>query len=131
MQVIRNKLEDRVTFLGHVPNPDLVKWYNAADVFCLASSREGWANVIMEAMACGTPVVATNVWGAPEIITNPEVGLLVERTVESISEGLIKALKKPWNRDAIVDHVSKRTWSVVAGEVRHVFEKVLSEHQQP
>lgn len=125
-QVSESNLNNQVTFLGHVPNKELIKWYSAANVFCLASSREGWANVIMESMACGTPVVATNVWGAPEVITNSEVGLLVERNVDSISKGLIDALRRDWKRDQIVRHVSKRTWDVVAGEVKQVFEKILA-----
>ena len=124
-QVSEKGLDDCVTFLGHVPNKELLKWYNSADVFCLASSREGWANVIMESMACGTPVVATNVWGAPEIITKKEVGILVERNVDSISRGLIDALKRDWEQKLIFEHVSKRTWTVVAQEVKDVFDSVL------
>jgi glycosyltransferase involved in cell wall biosynthesis len=88
------RLEKFITLLGHVRHTELINWYSAADVFCLASSREGWANVIMESMACGTPVVATNVWGAPEIITDPDVGILVERNPEAISKALIHALKE-------------------------------------
>ena len=126
-RISEKKLKTYITLLGHVPNSELKQWYSAADVFCLASSREGWANVIMESMACGTPVVATNVWGAPEIITSPEVGLLVDRNKDSIANGLIEALTRDWNRELIRDHVSKRTWDVVAQEVKDVFEQVLSE----
>lgn len=126
-QISDQKLNDYITLLGHVPNSELKHWYSAADVFCLASSREGWANVIMESLACGTPVVATNVWGAPEIITSPEVGMLVERNKESIANGLIEALSKDWNREMIREHVSKRTWDVVAQEVKDVFDQVLSD----
>ncbi len=124
--VLQKGLEGYVTFLGHVPNKQLIQWYNAADVFCLASSREGWANVIMESMACGLPVVATKVWGAPEIITNSKVGLLVERNVKSIAENLIKALGKTWEKPLIRSHVEKRTWHVVADEVKSVFKHVLA-----
>ncbi len=124
--ILENNLNSNITLLGHVPNAKLKQWYSASDVFCLASSREGWANVIMESMACGTPVVATNVWGAPEIITTPDVGILVDRNKESISNGLIKALNTEWNREAIRNHVSKRTWAVVAQEVKKVFDQVLS-----
>jgi glycosyltransferase involved in cell wall biosynthesis len=130
-QTLEKKISEKrlgayITLLGHVPNSDLKQWYSAADVFCLASSREGWANVIMESMACGTPVIATNVWGAPEIITTSEVGLLVERNKVSIAEGLIKALNKNWDRKKIREHVSKRTWNIVAQEVKDVFNQVLS-----
>jgi glycosyltransferase involved in cell wall biosynthesis len=108
---------------------ELSYWGNAADVFCLASSREGWANVLMESMACGTPVVATNVYGAPEMITKDVVGILVERNEEAIAEGLIAALERPWDRQVIREHVAGRTWDVVAREVRDVFQKVLNSHR--
>ena len=49
----------------------------AADVFCLSSSREGWPNVVHEALACGTPVVATEVGAIPELLCRSEYGLIV------------------------------------------------------
>jgi len=52
---------------------------SAADVFCLASEREGWPNVIHEALACGLPVVATNVGGVPEMIPSDRFGLSCRR----------------------------------------------------
>jgi glycosyltransferase involved in cell wall biosynthesis len=82
-------VSDRVTLLGPVPQTELKTYYNAADALVLASSREGWANVLLEAMACGTPVVASNVWGTPEVVAAPEAGVLMpERT----PEGLVQAL---------------------------------------
>jgi teichuronic acid biosynthesis glycosyltransferase TuaC len=114
-----------VSFVGERANNDLRNWYNAADVFCLASLREGWANVIMESLACGTPVVATNVGGAPEILSTPEVGLLVERNLSSLEEGLRTALNRDWDRLRIHRHVAERTWHQVAQEVKAVFELTL------
>lgn len=63
---------------GAQPNADLYRWYSAADIFILASSREGWANVLLESMACGTPVVATDIWGTPEVVSDPVAGRLVK-----------------------------------------------------
>ncbi len=124
-QIRRLELEDRIVLAGEIQNEELVKWYNAADVFCLASSREGWANVLMEAMACGCPAVATNVYGAPEIVTKPEVGLLVERTPRALARALLLALSTEWDRSAIRDHVASRDWNVVAREVEKVFQKCM------
>ncbi|EKD97224.1 MAG: Glycosyl transferase group 1, partial [uncultured bacterium] len=62
---------DRLRWVGVVSQTELKWWYSAADVLALCSSREGWANVLLEAMACGTPVIATNIWGTPEVVNNP------------------------------------------------------------
>jgi glycosyltransferase involved in cell wall biosynthesis len=80
---------ERVTLTGGLPQTDLPRWYSAADVLVLASSREGWANVLLEAMACGTPVVATNIWGTPEVVASPDAGVLVdERSGAGLAAGV-------------------------------------------
>jgi glycosyltransferase involved in cell wall biosynthesis len=68
---------DRVTFAGHVPQAELYRYYTAADVLLLCSTREGWANVLLESMACGTPVAATDVGGTREVVLAPEAGVLI------------------------------------------------------
>jgi len=123
-------IADRVSFVGSKPNEELKYWYSAADVSCLASSREGWANVLLESMACGTPVVATRVWGSPEVIVSPELGVLVEQDKQSIAEGLDRALQKPWSRQTLIGYAESRTWEVVAQEVETFLEmRVAAEHQ--
>ena len=64
-------VQDRVHFLGRRSQAELRRLYSAADALVLASSREGWANVLLEAMACRAPVVASNVWGTPEVVAAP------------------------------------------------------------
>jgi teichuronic acid biosynthesis glycosyltransferase TuaC len=117
-------LQDRVFLVGSKPNEELRNWYSAANISCLASSREGWANVLLESLACGTPVVATRVWGAPEVLTSPELGVLVDQGVQPIAEGLEKALWKSWDREVLVRYAASRTWNLVAKEV----EDFLSAH---
>ena len=81
----RLDLLTRVHFLGAVAQSELCSYYNAADVLVLASSREGMPNVVLEALACGTPVLATPVGGVPELITCPEAGeLMRERSAEAL-----------------------------------------------
>lgn len=70
-------VKDRVRFVGSVDQRRLARIYGALDALVLASSREGWANVLLEAMACGTPVVASAVWGTPEVVAAPAAGVLM------------------------------------------------------
>jgi glycosyltransferase involved in cell wall biosynthesis len=127
----RYGLRPHIHLPGRVDEDKLVAWYNAADVLCLASDKEGWPNVLLESLACGTPVVATNVWGIPEVIRSPEVGILVERTVPAIQAGLREALGRRWDRDAIVAYSAEHTWSATAGRVVAEFERVLDARAGP
>lgn len=120
-------LEDRIKLVGKRPNEELQWWFNAANLSCLASAREGWPNVISESLACGTPVVATRVGGIPEILHKPELGVLVEQTVESIASGLRKALSISWDREAISKMTRERTWEVVGAEVEAVLAQSIHE----
>lgn len=79
----------RVRFLGSIPQAALKNYYGAVDALLLASEREGWPNVLLESMACGTPVVATRVSGIPEIVAAPEAGLLIDRrTPQAIADAV-------------------------------------------
>ncbi len=119
-------LGGRVFFPGEVLNRDLPDWYSAADLFILASSREGWPNVICEAQAMGLPVVATRVWGVPEIVDDPSLGILVEeRSAESLRLALEQALRTPWNRSEIEARGRLRTWDQVSEKLRPVLEGAL------
>jgi glycosyltransferase involved in cell wall biosynthesis len=75
----------RIMFTGNVANEDLVHYYNAADALVLASEREGMPNVVLESLACATPVIATKVGGIPEIVKTSAAGILLEeRTPDAI-----------------------------------------------
>lgn len=119
------RLHDRVRLVGAVPHDTLYLWYNAADVFCLASSREGWPNVVLESLACGTPVVATPAGGIPEIICSDKVGLLSERDEKKIAAAIFAALQKKWVTGELVEYAKNHTWSRTASAVQRVFETVL------
>jgi teichuronic acid biosynthesis glycosyltransferase TuaC len=110
--------EERVFLVGEKPNIELSRWFSAADVSCLLSAREGWPNVVMESLACGTPVIATRVGGIPEIIVSSELGILVAEDLGSITEGIASALRRQWDRGALVRYAQSRTWKVVATEVQ-------------
>jgi glycosyltransferase involved in cell wall biosynthesis len=110
-------MKDHVVLVGGKPNRELYLWFSAADVSCLASSREGWPNVIMESIACGTPVVATKVGGVPEILDSSELGVLVDGEESAIAAGICAALERTWNRQSLVRIAESRTWKAVAEEV--------------
>jgi teichuronic acid biosynthesis glycosyltransferase TuaC len=122
---------ERVFFVGRKPNEELKFWYSAANVSCLASVREGWANVLLESLACGTPAVATRVWGTPEVISSPEKGVLVEPNSDSIAAGIEQALGRNWNRETLANFARQRTWDVVAEEVESFLaSRVAAFHKQ-
>jgi glycosyltransferase involved in cell wall biosynthesis len=123
------QLEQHVRLVGLVPNEELKYWYGAADVSCLASTREGWPNVILESLACGTPVVATRVGGIPQVIDSPKLGMTVLRDINSFTEALETSLTRTWDRDALVAHARSRTWEVVANEVG-IFLQAMVERRQ-
>jgi glycosyltransferase involved in cell wall biosynthesis len=106
---------DRVRFLGEIAHHDLPDVYAAADVMVLASSREGWANVLLEAMACGTPVLATDVNGAREIVCSPEAGLLAPaRTVDGLVGGLAQLRRNLPRREATRRYAEAFSWDEIA-----------------
>ena len=120
------KVSDRVRFLGNLAQPELAHTYAAVDALVLASSREGWANVLLEAMACGTPVVASRVWGTPEVVAAPEAGVLMpERSARGVADG-VNALRAVYPVRADVRRYAEGfSWDeTTAGQVR-LFKEVL------
>jgi teichuronic acid biosynthesis glycosyltransferase TuaC len=114
-------LNDEVFLVGKQPNESLKQWFSAGDVSCLASLREGMPNVVLESLACGTPVVATRVGGVPEVLVSERLGILVEPTLDSLAGGLEAALVRLWDREFIARHAQTRTWDTVAEEVEKYF----------
>ena len=100
-------LGGRVTLAGAQPNATLAPWYSAADALVLASSREGWANVLLEALACGTPVVATAIWGTPEVVSEPVAGRLMAARDSASLVGAVEALFADYPDRAAVRHYAE------------------------
>lgn len=115
----------RVIFAGNMPQQKLREYYSAADILVLASSSEGWPNVLLEAIACGTPVVATRVGGTPEIVTSACAGLLVDdRTPEELSRAIRKLLDELPDATRVRKHAEAFDWGVISRQQREIFEKV-------
>ena len=119
-------VEDRVSFLGNIPHENLKDYYGAADILVLASSREGWANVLLESMACGTPVVATNIWGTPEVVSCPEAGVLVARETKSIADGVKTLLADYPDRSMTRKHAERFKWNEVSIGQQALFGKLVN-----
>lgn len=122
-QIHKLGIDKHVMLLGQKPNNELSVWYSSADIFCLASQTEGCPNVLIESIACGTPVVATDVGGVSEIVTSSDYGrLLNERKKEAFVEGILSVLEKKWNKSHFNDFSKNRTWDNVADKLIGVFE---------
>ncbi|MDP2025307.1 glycosyltransferase [Sulfuriferula sp.] len=110
-QVAELGMQAHVRFLGILPAASL-KWpLSAADVFVLSTRNEGWANVFLEAMACGLPVISTDVGGNAEVVCRVELGSIVPFDEhEALRDALMAALARDWDREAILAYARDNDW---------------------
>jgi len=119
---------DAVHMPGAVEQAELRWWFSAADLSVLASSREGWPNVLLESMACGTPVLASRVGGVPEIVTSAALGRLFETdSALDLAAAMADALCVPWDRGAIREHAESRSWEATSSRLAQLFARMASE----
>ena len=124
----RHGLADRVRLLGARPHEELPELYGAADALVLASSREGWANVLLEGMACGTPAVATEIWGNPEVVARPEAGILMtERSAKGVADAVksLFAARLP-DREATRAYASAFSWEATTDGQIELFRSIIA-----
>ncbi|NIK86714.1 glycosyltransferase involved in cell wall biosynthesis [Rhizomicrobium palustre] len=126
----------RVRFLGMRAQKDLPAIYRAADALVLASSREGWANVLLEAMACGTPVVASNVWGTPEVVASPVAGVLMKQLdAAGVAEAVVRLFKSLPTRGDTRLYAEQFGWApTTQGQIalfREILERRTRHHSVP
>jgi glycosyltransferase involved in cell wall biosynthesis len=111
-QVATLGLGDAVRFLGPLPPEELCLPLSAADVFVLATRNEGWANVLLEALACGVPVVATDVGGNAEVICRSDLGAIVPFDDHpALVDAIREALGHDWDREGIRQYAADNDWS--------------------
>ena len=130
-QITQLGLGDRVRLLGAIPHSELREIYGAADGLVLASSREGWPNVLLEAMACGTPVVASNIWGNPEVVAKPEAGrLMAERSSGGITEAVRQLFAGLPDRAATRHYAEGFSWDETSAGQIEIFRRILDSRQE-
>jgi glycosyltransferase involved in cell wall biosynthesis len=120
-------VSDRVRFLGTIPQDRLREYYNAADAMVLASSREGMPNVVLESLACGTPVIAAPFGGITELLDVPEAGEIAsERSAEAIALAWRRLRERAPARAATRSVAERFGWQPVVEAQCALYEQVLS-----
>jgi teichuronic acid biosynthesis glycosyltransferase TuaC len=118
-------LSRRVIFPGAVPHERLVAYYRAAELLVIGSHSEGWPTVILESLACGTPVVAHAVGGIPEALNSPGSGILLpDNSPETLARGIRRGLDRKWDADLCVEYASRFTWDRIATDYLRLFESL-------
>lgn len=124
-------VQSRVTFTGALPNVELYKWYSAADVMILASSREGWANVLLESLACGTPVVAARIWGTPEVVADDVAGRLVDqRDGTAFAQAICALLANYPDRSRVRAYAEGFSWFDTTAAQLRLFGSIVTSGKQ-
>ncbi|MFZ4624252.1 MAG: glycosyltransferase family 4 protein [Rhodoferax sp.] len=122
---------ERVQFAGVVPQMELKWWYSAADALVLCSSREGWANVLLEAMACGTPVIATSIWGTPEVVSAPCAGVLMPtRTAQGLADAWGSLFANYPAREATRAYAETFSWDATTQGQLRIFADMVNNRQR-
>ena len=124
-QVSKLGLDKQVIFTGPMKSEDLKEPLSAADVFVLSTRNEGWANVFLEAMACGLPVIATDVGGNAEVVCNPELGTIVPFGDQAcLEQALTAALERKWERNKIISYASENAWDARVAQLIEAFQDI-------
>lgn len=110
--------DGRVHFAGARPHDEIPLWMSAATVVAVPSRSEGHPNVVVEALACGRPVVAFGVGGVPEILDHADLGVVVPpEDVDALAAGIAHACTRDWDPQRLRRSVASRTWERVAEDI--------------
>jgi len=101
-----NNLHEKVILTGFIPDEEIVDYYNLCDVFVMASRKEGFGIVFIEALACSKPVIAGNKDGSVDALLNGELGVSVDPdNIEEISRAIIKVLKGEADKRLLMENI--------------------------
>ncbi|WP_321391015.1 glycosyltransferase [uncultured Desulfuromusa sp.] len=129
-QLVAEKKITNVHFVEPVDHSQLPYWYAAADLFCLATAGEGCPNVVLESMACGCPVVVSDVGAVSDIVRVPQDGLIVKADENDWEEKIETALRSKWDRKKIADRISTMDWDSCAKQVVEQYNDALAVSNQ-
>lgn len=131
-QVDRLGLSDRVTIFPYIRTEDLPLWINSADLFVFPSLQESFGIVQIEALACGTPVIAARNAGSVDVIRTEDVGILCEPGDAGALAGAIRqGLERSWDAAKILAYVERYSWDNVVREILGVYATVLTRGKKP
>ena len=124
-------ISERVTFAGQKTPEEMPNYFGAADVMCLPSEREGWANVMLEALACGAPVVSRAVDGAVELLQETPYGELVEGSEPAgYAEAIAKLVDRGFSRQEVRNFAAGYGWEPTSAAQVSVFKNAMAQHKQ-
>jgi len=116
-EIARLGVADRVRLTGPKPHAELPALFAAADALVLMSESEGLANVWVEALACGTPIIVPDIGGASEVLSNPQAGALAAAEPEAVAAAVRAILAAPPPRDAVARAADPFSWERNAAEL--------------
>ena len=124
-------MTERVTFFGEMPQEHLGLAYSAADVLVLASEREGWPNVLLESASCGTPVIAFNIGGVPEILADRAVGTIVRGSHDAgrLADAIRSLLAQPPAPETVRAAAIRFSWEPVLDAQLALYRRVAQSAQ--
>ncbi len=131
---IRNQnLENNITYLGKPDKSSLIQFYNAADILIAPSLHEGFGITLLEAMACGTPVITANVSAMPEVVG--DAGILVEPLdYQSMADAAINIQDNSTFRQQLIEkgltRVKQFTWESTSEQIAQIYEELLKDKQK-
>lgn len=117
-------LKERVHFTGSLASDALARLLAAADAMVLPSEREGLANAWIEALACGTPLVITDVGGAREVVTSSTAGRLVERDPTDIARAVLELLASPLPQEQVAAHAARFSWEANGAQLTDHYARI-------
>ncbi|MDZ7363255.1 MAG: glycosyltransferase family 4 protein [candidate division KSB1 bacterium] len=119
---------NKIIWIGQKAHAEIPLWMSAADFLVLPSLSEGYGLVVLEALACGTPVIASRAGGIPEILTSDDFGILVPpRDSEALARAMLEAAGRKWAMKKLVDYAHAHTWSKQTQDLLKLYQNVMQQ----